>query len=69
MKLQLDGEAKHATDVPTSLLVDAGRALYKLLFQLVLLLEATHKMVNALSTTAKTCQVSKFNLSNFVDIC
>jgi hypothetical protein len=57
MKLQLGGEDAQATDVPASVIVEAGRALYKLLFQLVLLLEATHKMVNALATTAKSCQV------------
>ncbi|CAB3359556.1 Hypothetical predicted protein [Cloeon dipterum] len=58
MKMQLGNEPSGVTDVPTSVLVEAGRSLYKLLFQLVLLLEATHKMVNALSTTAKACQLT-----------
>ncbi|KAF4527625.1 hypothetical protein B566_EDAN016356 [Ephemera danica] len=58
VKLQLLGEGGAEVGGAGGLLADAGRALYKLLFQLVLLLEAVHKMVGSLTSAAKSCQLT-----------
>lgn len=39
------------------ILAELGRALYKLLFQLLLLIDSCNKMLSAVTTAAKTAQV------------
>lgn len=57
VKLQMLGEGS-SDNMVDDILLDVGRALYKLHFQLLLLLEACNKMVGALASTAKKHQVS-----------
>lgn len=56
VKLQLLNEEDGA-DSGNELALDLGRALYKLHFQLLLLLEAAHKMLSALSNIARANKV------------
>lgn len=60
LKLQLLGEQQ--TDIISEeLLLDLGRALYKLHFQLLLFVESANKMTSTLTTTLKTSQVNSLN--------
>lgn len=43
-------------------LLDLGKALYKLHFQLLLLIEAANKMIGTLCSTLRSSQVSNFSL-------
>lgn len=56
-KLHLLAEEKVEESGCTEIILDLGKALYKLHFQLLLLLESAHKMLTSLSTIAKTHQV------------
>lgn len=57
VKLQLLNE-EDGGDSGNELVLDLGRALYKLHFQLLLLLEAAHKMLSALSNIARANKLS-----------
>lgn len=63
-KLHALGEA-HSTDAGVEeMLLDLGRALYKLHFQLLLLIEASNKMLGALLGAAKNIQVQLQDMSS-----
>ena len=63
-KLHALGEA-HSTDPGMEeMLLDLGRALYKLHFQLLLLIEASNKMLGALLCAAKNIQVQLQDMSS-----
>lgn len=57
-KLELLGESGGTLTSSGELVLDLGRALYKLHFQLVMVLEAANRMVGALSIAAETNQVA-----------
>ncbi|KAK6628771.1 hypothetical protein RUM43_002587 [Polyplax serrata] len=57
-KLHLLSEEESGDSACTEIILDLGRALYKLHFQLLLLLESAHKMLTSLHTIAKTHQLS-----------
>lgn len=65
VKLQLLNDEDVAESGGSEIVLELGRALYKLHFQLLLLLEAAHKMVSALSTIARMhkvkCSVNQEN--------
>ncbi|KAE8748600.1 furry [Frankliniella occidentalis] len=56
-KLELLGESGGLLTSSGELVLDLGRALYKLHFQLVMVLEAANRMVGALTTAAETNQL------------
>ncbi|XP_016844243.1 protein furry isoform X3 [Nasonia vitripennis] len=63
-KLQSLGEAhSHTESGLEEMLLDLGRALYKLHFQLLLLIEASNKMLCALTSAAKNSQASLQDMS------
>lgn len=55
-KLQLLDET-HSDMISEELLLDLGRSLYKLHFQLLLLIEAANKMITSLRNALKSSQV------------
>lgn len=57
VKLQLLGET-HTDMISEELLLDLGRSLYKLHFQLLLFIEAANKMITSLKNTLKSTQVN-----------
>lgn len=57
-KLHLLAEEEGPETGCTDIVLDLGRALYKLHFQLLLLLESAHKMLTSLSAFARTHQVN-----------
>lgn len=63
-KLQSLGEAhSHTESGLEEMLLDLGRSLYKLHFQLLLLIEASNKMLCALTSAAKNSQASLQDMS------
>lgn len=56
-KLELLGETGGILTSSGELVLDLGRALYKLHFQLVMVLEAANRMVGALTIAAESNQV------------
>ncbi|XP_047109734.1 protein furry [Schistocerca piceifrons] len=56
-KLHMLGESQTDLSNEDIMILDMGRALYKLHFQLRLLIEASHKMVTVLTTAAKSIQL------------
>lgn len=57
-KLQSLGDLNHSEPGQDELLLELGRSMYKLHFQLLLLVETSHKMAAALGLAARTSAVS-----------
>lgn len=57
VKLQLMSEEEGGESGANELVIDLGRALFKLHFQLLLVLEASQKMVSTLSSVARRHKV------------